>query len=100
MIVLINLWEQRLILVIKSKLNNSTSMNFLGYLDQRSSYPENKKNLNYINANENNRQIDQINRAEEYTKSRRGNTSMSNLSISHGVNIIVPTLITRIDKIN
>lgn len=70
----------------KKKLNNSTSMNFLGYIDQRSSYPENKKISGYINPQGNSRQAEQMNRAEEYSKARRVNTSMSNLSISHGVN--------------
>ena len=70
----------------KKKLNNSTSMNFLGYLDQRTSYPENKKISSYINPKTNLKQVETINRAEEYSKSRRVNTSMSNLSVSHGVN--------------
>jgi hypothetical protein len=61
-------------------------MNFLGYLDQRSSYPENNKISSFANSQANVRQTDQANRAEEYSKARRVNTSMSNLSISHGVN--------------
>lgn len=74
----------------KKRLNNSTSCNFLGINEKQTASHGDRKMSKYINAKNGNRYVEVANRTDEYPKSRRNNTSISNISVSHKVSASRP----------
>lgn len=70
----------------KKRLNNSISCNLVGFYGQNQEYTAEGKMSKYVDAKTVPKQNGVKNYTEEYCKSRRVNTSMSNLSSHHRVN--------------
>lgn len=64
----------------KKRLNNSISCNMIRFEDNYPQYPKERKMSKYVPAKTGAKQMDTINKTDEFCNTRRVNSSMSNLS--------------------